>query len=364
MAKIKVAVAGLGNCASSFIQGLEYYKTSKENELPGLMHEEIGGYYPGDIEVVAAFDIDERKVDKPLNEAVLAEPNCTHVFAENIQPSSVIVKKGPVLDGVSDHLKDYPADRRFQVSETEECDVVSELKDSGAEILLNYLPVGSVRATEFYANSALQAGVAFINCIPVFIGSDPEWIDKFKQAGLPIVGDDIKTQVGATIIHRVLTKMFTDRGVRMDRTYQLNIGGNTDFLNMLNPERLSMKKTSKTEAVQSQMENPLATHNIHIGPSDYVPWLNDNKICYIRIEGTQFGGMKVELDVKLSVEDSPNSAAVVMDAVRCCKLALDRGTAGALTSVAAYTMKHPPQQVSDETARWHMEQFIKGDRER
>ncbi len=360
MAKIKVAVVGLGNCASSFIQGIEYYKSIKANRLPGLMHDEIGGYLPDDIEVVAAFDIDERKVGNPLHEAVLAAPNCTQVFAKSIQPSSVIVKKGPVLDGVSDHLQLYPADRRFQVSAKEACDVVAELKESGAEIMLNYLPVGSVLATEFYARSALQAGVAFINCIPVFIGSDPEWIRKFEQAGLPIIGDDIKAQVGATIIHRVLTKLFEDRGVQIDRTYQLNIGGNTDFLNMLNAERLAMKKTSKTEAVLSQMDVPLETKNIHIGPSDYVPWLNDNKVCYIRMEGTQFGGVKVDLDVKLSVEDSPNSAAVVMDAVRCCKLALDRGIAGALPSVAAYTMKHPLHQFSDETARLRMEQFIEG----
>lgn len=364
MSKIKVAIVGVGNCASALIQGIEYYKSRRNHDTTGLMHDQIGEYFPEDIEIVTAFDIDARKVDKLLHEAVLAFPNCTQVFVENMKKSSVIVKKGPLLDGVSKHMDEYPPEQRFEISDREACDVVYELKNSGAEILLNYLPVGSVEATEFYAQCALDAGVAFVNCMPVFIGSDPVWISKFEQAGLPIVGDDIKAQVGATIIHRVLTKLFEDRGVRIDRTYQLNIGGNTDFLNMLNRERLSMKKTSKTEAVQSQMHIPLKDNDIHIGPSDYVPWMKDNKVCHIRMEGTQFGGVKVDLDLKLSVEDSPNSAAVVMDVIRCCKLALDRGTAGALPSVAAYTMKHPLQQLSDAEAWRRMEQYIHGELER
>lgn len=364
MPRIKVAVVGVGNCASSLIQGIHYYKTRGKDHAVGLMHYEIGGYVPGDIQVAAAFDIDSRKVGKPLHEAIFAPPNCMRVFVERMEESSVIVKKGHPCDGVPDHMETYPADRRFLVSEEPECDVVAELRRSGAEMILNYLPVGSVKATEFYARCALKAGVAFINCIPVFIGSDPRWVSKFENAGLPVIGDDIKTQVGATILHRMLVRLFEERGVRVDRTYQLNIGGNTDFLNMLNHERLAMKKTSKTEAVQSQLDTPLAGENIHIGPSDYVPWLNDNKICYVRVEGTQFGGVKVNLDLTLSVEDSPNSAGVVIDIIRCCKLALERGVSGALPSVAAYTMKHPYVQYRDEEARIRMEQFIKGEIQR
>jgi myo-inositol-1-phosphate synthase len=362
--KIRVAIVGVGNCASALLQGINYYKNRPDKERVGLMHPSIGGYLPGDIEMVAAFDIDQRKVDKPLHEAIFAPPNCTEKFVASLEDSAVLVKKGKLLDGMSPHMNTYPEERRFLVSEQPECDVVSELRNSGTEILVNFLPVGSVNATQFYAECALKAGVAFINCIPVFIGSDANWVARFEKAGLPVVGDDIKSQIGATIIHRVLTRLCEERGVRVDHTYQLNIGGNTDFLNMVNRDRLAMKKVSKTEAVQSQLETPLAAENIHIGPSDYVPWLNDQKVCYVRMEGTQFGGLKFQLDLKLSVVDSPNSAGVVIDLIRCCKLARDRGIAGALLSAAAYTMKHPPVQCTDEEARIRMEQFIAGEREK
>jgi myo-inositol-1-phosphate synthase len=364
LSNIKVAIVGVGNCASALLQGITYYKTRSDEDGVGLMHPSIGGYLPGDIEIVAAFDIDDRKVGKALHEAIFAHPNCTKAFVEQIEESSVIVKMGHLLDGMSPHMNSYPLKKRFLVSNQPGCDVISELRNSGAEILVNFLPVGSVKAAEFYAECALQAGVAFINCIPVFIGSDPDWVARFEKAGLPVIGDDIKSQLGATITHRVLASLCEERGVRIDHTYQLNIGGNTDFLNMLNRERLAMKKVSKTEAVQSQLEVPLEEENIHIGPSDYVPWMNDNKVCYVRMEGTQFGGVKFHLDLKLSVEDSPNSAGVVIDLIRCCKLALDRGISGALPSVAAYTMKHPLVQYTDEEARVRMEQFIDGDIEK
>ncbi len=360
MSKIKAAIAGVGNCASALLQGIYYYKNRPDGDRAGLMHPSIGGYVPGDIEIVTAFDIDRRKVGKPLHEAIFASPNCAEVFIDLMEASSVIVKKGPLLDGMSDHMNAYPEDRRFLLTEEPECDVVAELTNSGAEILINFLPVGSAQATEFYADCALKAGVAFINCIPVFIGSDPVWAAKFEQAGLPVIGDDIKSQVGATIVHRVLTRLCEERGARIKHTYQLNVGGNTDFLNMLNRERLAMKKVSKTEAVQSQLETPLKDENIHIGPSDFIPWLNDNKVCYIRMEGTEFGGVAFDLELKLSVQDSPNCAGVVIDIIRCCKLALDRGLSGPLPSVAAYTMKHPIVQYRDDEARERMELFIAG----
>lgn len=364
VSKIKVAIVGVGNCASALLQGISYYKTGEGAEEIGLMHPSIGGYVPGDIEVVAAFDIDQRKVDKPLHEAIFASPNCAKVFAAQVEQSPVMVKKGHLFDGISSHMAAYPSERRFLLSDKPECDVVAELRNSGAQILLNFLPVGSLRATQFYAECALKAGTALINCIPVFIGSDASWITRFEQAGLPIIGDDIKSQLGATIVHRVLTRLCEERGVKIDHTYQLNIGGNTDFLNMLNRDRLSMKKVSKTEAVQSQLETPLEEEDIHIGPSDYVPWLRDNKVCYVHMEGTQFGGLKFQLELKLSVEDSPNSAGVVIDLIRCCKLALDRKISGALPSVAAYTMKHPLVQFTDEEARIRMEKFLAGEVER
>ncbi|EMT53418.1 inositol-3-phosphate synthase [Brevibacillus borstelensis] len=361
---IKVAIVGVGNCASALLQGITYYKHRSIGEDEGLIHRSIGGYLPGDIEVVAAFDVDSRKVGKPLHEAVFAPPNCTNVFVREIDQSPVMVKMGHLLDGMSQHMHMYPVEKRFHLSNEPACDVVEELKSSGAEMVINFLPVGSLEASKFYAEAALEAGAGFINCIPVFIGSDPVWVEKFEKAGLPIIGDDIKSQVGATIIHRVLTRLFAERGVKIDHTYQINIGGNTDFLNMLNRDRVTMKRVSKTEAVQSQLETPLHEEDIYIGPSDYISWLQDNKVCYVRMEGTQFGGNKISVELKLSVEDSPNSAGVVIDLIRCCKLALDRGIAGALTSVAAYTMKHPLVQYTDEAARSLLEAFIEGKEDR
>ena len=360
MGRIKIAIVGVGNCASSLVQGIEFYKDSPEEKVIGLMHYDIGGYKAGDVEVVVAFDIDKRKVGKPLNEAIFARPNCAKIFCSHIPENGVIVKMGNLLDGIAPHMENYPQESAFVVADQPPCDVVSELKESGAEILVNYLPVGSEEATRFYAQACLDAGVALVNCMPVFIASDQNWKTKFVEKGLPIVGDDIKAQVGATITHRVLTRMFNDRGVKLERTYQLNTGGNTDFLNMLERSRLNSKKNSKTEAVQSQLTKPLDPRNIHIGPSDYVPWQKDNKVCFIRMEGRGFGDIAMNLELRLSVEDSPNSAGVVIDAIRCCKLALDRAIAGPLVSVSAYTMKHPPIQYPDYKAKEMMEEFIAG----
>ncbi|MGB9892160.1 MULTISPECIES: inositol-3-phosphate synthase [Thermodesulfovibrio] len=365
MGKIKLAIVGIGNCASALIQGIEYYKKHNSPEqVPGLMHFNLGGYLPGDIEIVAAFDIDKRKVNKPLKEAVFAKPNCTKVFFSELPDYSVRVSMGPVLDGVAEHMRDYPDDKRFIPSDAKPVDVVDILKKSGAEIMISYLPVGSEEATRFYAQAALDAGVAFINCIPVFIASNDEWIKKFEEKNIPIIGDDIKSQIGATIVHRVLTKLCMDRGVRITNTYQLNVGGNTDFLNMLNRSRLASKKISKTEAVTSQISHDITADHIHIGPSDYIPWMNDNKVCFLRIEGEIFGNVPINLELRLSVEDSPNSAGVVIDAIRCCKLALDRGIGGLLISPSAYFMKHPRVQYPDEVARNMVEEFIEGKRER
>jgi len=358
MKKIRIAIAGVGNCASSLVQGIEYYKDKKE--VIGLMHPEINGYRLSDVEVVAAFDIDQRKVGQDLSKAIFAKPNNTIVFYPNVPRYEVTVKMGNVLDGLAEHMKEYSEEEAFRVAEDDPCEVVEELRKSNAEILVNYLPVGSEKGTKFYAQAALDAGVAFVNCIPVFIASDEEWAKKFEEKHLPIVGDDIKTQLGATIVHRVLTKLFVDRGVKLDRTYQLNTGGNTDFLNMLARERLSSKKISKTDAVQSQLDEPLSPKNIHIGPSDYVPWQKDNKVCFIRMEGREFGDIPLNLELRLSVEDSPNSAGAAIDAIRCCKTALDRGIGGALTSISAYTMKHPPIQYSDSEAKKMVEDFISG----
>ena len=358
MKKIRIAIAGVGNCASSLIQGIEYYKDKKE--VIGLMHPEINGYKSSDIEVVAAFDIDQRKVGQDLSKAIFAKPNNTTVFYPNVPHYGVTVKMGNVLDGLAEHMKEYSEEEAFRVAEDDPCEVVEELRKSGTEILVNYLPVGSEEGTRFYAQAALDAGVAFVNCIPVFIASDKAWAKKFEEKHLPIVGDDVKAQLGATIVHRTLTKLFVDRGVKLDRTYQLNTGGNTDFLNMLARERLSSKKTSKTEAVQSQLDEPLPSKNIHIGPSDYVPWQKDNKICFIRMEGREFGDIPLNLELRLSVEDSPNSAGSAIDAIRCCKIALDRGIGGTLTSISAYTMKHPPIQYSDTEAKKMVEDFISG----
>ena len=364
MEKIRIAVIGVGNCASSIIQGIYYYRNKSDENLIGLMHWEIGGYTPGDIEVVAAVDIDRRKVGKDVNEAIFAAPNCTTVFQKEIPVTGVKVVMGRVLDGVAPHMKDYPEDATFLVSDESEADIVKLLRESGAEIALSYLPVGSEEATRYYAECCLEAGVALINCIPVFIASDEIWAEKFRRKGLPVVGDDIKAQIGATITHRTLAKLFADRGVRLDRTYQLNTGGNTDFLNMLDSNRLRSKKISKTEAVQSVLPKPLEPRDIHIGPSDYVPWLRDNKLCFLRMEGRIFGDVPMEIELRLSVEDSPNSAGCAIDAVRCCKLALDRKIGGPLSSISAYTMKHPLQQFPDDMAREMVEEYIRGERER
>jgi myo-inositol-1-phosphate synthase len=328
------------------------------------MHYNLGGYVPGDIRIVAAFDIDKRKVGKPLYEAMFSKPNCTKVFQEMPSKSPIAVNMGHVLDGVSGHMEMYPEDRRFVVAARKPSDVPAILKKTGAEVLLSYLPVGSEKATAFYAEACLKAGVSLINCVPVFIASNRSWAARFEEKGIPIIGDDIKSQVGATIIHRCLTRLFEDRGVSIDNTYQLNVGGNTDFLNMLNRTRLRMKKISKTEAVQSELCAPLMDEHIHIGPSDYIPWLSDNKVCFLRMEGRGFGNVPMHLEMRLSVEDSPNSAGVVIDAVRCCKIARDRKIAGPLISPSSYFMKHPPRQYADDIAKVMVEEFIQGKRHR
>ena len=361
MGKIKLAIAGLGNCASSLIQGIEYYKNSDDDNWIGLMHRSVGGYRPGDIEVVAAFDIDERKVGKDVSEAIFAPPNCTKTFYSNVPVMGVEVKKGPVLDGVAPHMASYDDSKTFVVSDREPCDVVRELDESGAEVLINYMPVGSEEASRFYAQAALDAGVGYVNCMPVFIASDPAWAKKFEEAGIPIVGDDVKSQIGATIVHRTLAKLFNDRGCKLDRTYQLNTGGNTDFLNMLSQDRLKSKRISKTEAVQSVLDVPLMADDIHIGPSDYVPWQKDNKICFLRMEGRIFGDVPINLELRLSVEDSPNSGGSTIDAIRVCKMAIDRKIGGPLLEISAYTMKHPPVQYPDFVARELLERFLKGE---
>ncbi|MFZ5610079.1 MAG: inositol-3-phosphate synthase [Pseudomonadota bacterium] len=358
---IKIAIVGVGNCASSLVQGIHYYGEGREAIADGLMHHDLGGYRARDIEVVLAFDIDKRKVGQDVAHAIFAAPNCTAAFHENVPLSGVCVQMGRILDGCPPHMDDYPEKRRFVMADAAEPsmdDVVAALRGSGAQILMNYLPVGSQNATEFYAECALRAGVAFVNNIPVFIASDPKWAKRFAAARLPIIGDDIKAQLGATIVHRVLTDLFAARGVTLERTYQLNTGGNTDFLNMLNRARLASKKISKTEAVQSVCASRLDDENIHVGPSDYVPWQNDNKVCFLRMEGRLFGGVPMNLELRLSVEDSPNSAGVAIDAVRCARLALDRGIAGVLEGPSAYFCKHPPVQHSDNEARLLTEAFI------
>jgi myo-inositol-1-phosphate synthase len=357
---IRVAIAGVGNCASSLLQGIDHYRTlpADAHEAFGLMHLEMGGYRPGDVEVVAAFDVDRRKVGRPLHEAALAKPNCTTAIREAIEPRSVIVQMGPAHDGVAPHMADYPADRAFRLADETPVDVARVLRESGAEVLLCYLPVGSSKAAQCYAEACLETGVSLVNCIPVFIVSDPQWGERFRAAGIPCAGDDIKSQVGATIVHRALARLFVDRGVRIDRTYQLNTGGNTDFLNMLARERLASKKVSKTEAVTSQIPYDLGADNVHIGPSDYVPWQNDNKVCFLRIEGRGFGGARIELEARLSVQDSPNSAGIVIDVIRYVKLARERGLAGPLLPISAYTMKHPPVQMPDHEAAARIEEFL------
>jgi len=368
MGKIKIAIAGVGNCAASLVQGIEYYrslsnqKTAKNKpiDLMGLMNYDMGGYFPQDIEVVAAFDIDERKVGERLDVALNAKPNCVWSIGP-IPKSKVRVEMGNILDGFSEHMAAYKADRTFLPASKKPCNVEKVLKESGAEILMNYLPVGSQKATEFYAEACLKTGVSLINCMPVFIVSNPAWAKRFEAKRIPCVGDDIKAQIGATVTHRTLAKLFMDRGVRIDRTYQLNTGGNTDFLNMKEEERLASKKISKTNAVVSQIENrgrKINKDNVHIGPSDYVPWQKDNKLCFLRIESLHFGDIPMNLECRLSVEDSPNSAGVVIDAIRCAKIALDNGISGALMGPCAYLKKSPPVQYDDNTARKMMEDFI------
>ena len=364
MRKIRVAVVGVGNCASSLVQGIYYYKDARAGEAVGLMHWDIGGYRPCDIEVVAAFDIDKRKVGEDVSAAIFARPNCTKVFCPDVPRTGVTVRMGRVLDGVSRHMGEYEARYTFiraDAPEPDKDEIVKVLNDSGAEMVLNYLPVGSEKATRFYVECALAAEVGFVNNMPVFIASDLDWARRFADANLPIIGDDIKAQLGATITHRVLTDLFKKRGVKIERTYQLNTGGNTDFLNMLDRSRLISKKTSKTEAVQSVAGDRIDDHNIHVGPSDYVPWQEDNKICFIRMEGKLFGNVPMNLELRLSVEDSPNSAGVAIDAIRCCKLALDRGTGGVLYAPSSYFCKHPPRQYTDDEAYSLTEAFIKGD---
>jgi len=364
MDKIKIAIIGVGNCTSSLIQGIHYYREKTPQNAIGLMHWEIGGYKPGDIEVVAAFDIDQRKVGRDVHEAIFSAPNCTTVFCSELPKAGVIVQMGNILDGVADHMQNYDERRTFVVADepqpTEE-DVVRVLKETGAEILMNYLPVGSEKATRFYADCALEAGVAFVNNIPVFIASDQVWAKRFEEKNIPLIGDDIKAQLGATITHRILTDLFAKRGVKLERTYQLNTGGNTDFLNMLNRTRLASKKESKTEAVQAVAAERMDDENIHIGPSDYVPWQNDNKLCFIRMEGKLFGDVPMNIELRLSVEDSPNSAGVAIDSLRCAKLALDRGQGGILQAPSAYFCKHPSQQFTDDEAFQMTNHFINGD---
>ena len=364
MGKIKIAIIGVGNCVSSLIQGIHYYRDKSRQDAIGLMHFEMNGYKPGDIEVVAAFDVDKRKVGQDVHEAIFAKPNCTTVFCPDLPPSGVLVRMGKILDGVANHMQDYPENNTFVLSEEPELtekEIVKVLKESGTQILLNYLPVGSEEATRFYANCALETGVAFINNIPVFIASDPLWAKRFEDKNIPIIGDDIKSQMGATITHRILTDLFKKRGVKLERTYQLNTGGNTDFLNMIEHKRLVTKKKSKTEAVQAVAAKRLDDENIHVGPSDYVPWQKDNKVCFIRMEGKLFGDVPMNLEMRLSVEDSPNSAGVAIDAIRCAKMALDRGLGGVLHAPSAYFCKHPARQFTDDEAFTMVEDFINED---
>jgi myo-inositol-1-phosphate synthase len=355
VSKVRIAIVGVGNCASSLVQGLEYYRNVESGQdVPGLMHVDLGGYHVGDVEVVAAFDVDAKKVGRDVAEAILAEPNNTIRFAD-VPPLGVTVSRGHTLDGLGEYYREV-------ITESDEpgADVVQVLKDSRADVLVSYLPVGSEEAARFYARCAIEAGVALVNCLPVFIASDPTWARRFAQAGVPIVGDDIKSQVGATITHRLLAKLFEDRGAHLDRTYQLNFGGNMDFKNMLERSRLVSKKISKTQSVQSQLDVPLEKDAIHIGPSDHVPWLEDRKWAMIRLEGRNFGDVPISIEMKLEVWDSPNSAGVVIDAVRCAKLAKDRGIGGPLIEPSAYFMKSPPVQFSDEAAREMVESFILG----
>jgi myo-inositol-1-phosphate synthase len=351
--RVRVGIVGVGNCASSLIQGLTYYRDAKSNEpVPGLMNADVGGYHVSDVEISSAFDVNASKVGRDVAEAIFTAPNNTHRFA-TVAETGVTVRRGPVLDGIGRYLEDD-----VPISNEREADVAEVLRKSRTDVVVSYLPVGSQKASEWYARQAIDAGCGFVNCIPVFIASDPAWRRRFEETGLPIIGDDIKSQVGATILHRVIANLFRERGVRLDRTYQLNVGGNTDFKNMLERERLTSKKISKTQAVTSQFDVPLEADSVHVGPSDHVPWLTDRKLAFIRLEGTTFGGVPLSAEVRLEVWDSPNSAGVVIDAVRCTKLAMDRGVGGALTGPSSYFMKSPPKQCTDEEARRRTRAFI------
>ena len=363
MTAIRTAIVGLGNCASALIQGVHYYREYGERRSQSLMHWDLGGYLPTDIEIVAAFDIDCRKVGRDVGEAIFQLPNCTKIFHKAVPKNGTIVQMGRILDGVPEHMRGLDQDFCFAPSTEPEASrekIIDILRESGVEILVNFLPVGSQRATEFYVDCALAAEVAVINCIPVFIASDPEWARRFAARGLPLIGDDVKSQLGATIVHRVLTDLFRQRGVELNQTYQLNTGGNTDFLNMLDRTRLASKKVSKTEAVQAVAAKRLEDRKVHIGPSDYVPWQQDNKIGFIRMEGKIFGDVPVDLELRLSVEDSPNSAGVVIDMIRCARLALDRRQAGVLQGPSAFFCKHPPGQFTDGEAFHLVARFISG----
>ena len=361
MAAIKIGIIGVGNCASALLQGITYYRGKNRNDAIGILNWSINGYTPGDIEVVSAFDIDKRKVGKDVHDAIFELPNCTQKFVDHMPRAGVKVSMGKILDGFAEHMKNYEPDYTFLLCDQKEPtqrDVVEILKDSGTEVLLNYLPVGSENATRFYAECAVNAGVSFINNIPVFIASDPFWAEQFKSRKIPLIGDDIKSQMGATIVHRALTNLFEKRGARLEKTYQLNTGGNTDFLNMLDKDRVHQKKESKTAAVQAVMRKKLQDRSIHIAPSDYVPWLNDQKICFIRMEGRIFGEMPMNVELRLSVEDSPNSAGAVIDCIRLCKLAIQRNVGGVLEAPSAYYCKHPPVQYTDDVAFSLVEDFI------
>jgi myo-inositol-1-phosphate synthase len=353
LGSINVAIIGIGNCCSSLLQGVEYYKKAKDIEfVPGLMHVNLGGYHISDINFVAAFDIDKNKVGKDLSKAIFTQPNNTYKFCE-VPPLGVKVERGMTHDGLGKYLS-----KVIEKAPGPTADIVKILKETKTDVVISYLPVGSEEATKWYVEQVLDAGCGFINCIPVFIAREKYWQQRFEKRGLPIIGDDIKSQVGATIVHRILTRLFQDRGVKMEKTYQLNFGGNTDFLNMLERERLESKKISKTNSVTSQLDYKLDPDDIHIGPSDYVPWLTDRKFCHIRMEGKAFGDVPLNLELKLEVWDSPNSAGVVIDAVRCCKLALDRGLKGALEAPSSYFMKSPPVQYTDNEARRMVEEYI------
>ena len=353
--KVRVAIVGVGNCASSLVQGVHYYRNAKDNDaVPGLMHVRLGNYHVSDIEFTAGFDVDINKVGKDLAEAIYSPPNNTYKFAD-VPKLGVPVYRGMTHDGLGKYLS-----KIITKAPGPTADIVKILKDTKTDVVISYLPVGSEMATKWYVEQILDAGCAFVNCVPVFIAREKYWQHRFEERGLPVIGDDIKSQVGATITHRVLTSLFVDRGVRLDRTYQLNFGGNTDFMNMLERERLESKKISKTNAVTSMLPYELAPENVHVGPSDYVPWLTDRKFCYIQMEGTTFGDVPLKVEVKLEVWDSPNSAGVVIDAVRCAKIALDRGLKGALVEPSSYFMKSPPKQFNDSVARRKVEEFIAG----